>query len=310
MDVIPNPSHHGQPLKATFRSDETSLFATNAIKTLRSSDEHSWSDIFAVQTHEAPHETYHQAVPYFWLSMGLQNAHVHRIIDGREEFTLLPAFSVSIATPDMPVECRIDDDIEAVHVFIKPELIKQVADEILPLGSENVSLKPIFGEQSASLSWLLRSIKQSLNEPAELSHLKIDYLARALCADLLSKYAEIGTETPSTGDITGLTTRQLGRLTDYIIEHLGSNMQVQELASIAGMGRTSFTQRFNASMHMTPYQYIMRLRVDKAKTLLQQSAFTLAEIAFVCGFSDQAHLASTFKRATGTTPATYRRSFL
>jgi len=54
----------------------------------------------------------------------------------------------------------------------------------------------------------------------------------------------------------------------------------------------------------------MKLRIDKAKALLQHSASSLAESAFLCGFADQAHLASTFKRSTGARPATYRRSCL
>lgn len=310
MDATPITPLNRPPLKAGFRSEETSLFTSDAISTLNSSDQHGWVDLFAVQTQETPHETCHQAVPYFWLSMGLQDTHVRRVINHKEEFTRLPAFSVSIAPPHTPVDCRLDDATKAVHVFVKPALIKQVADEILPCGGENLSLKPIFGEENTSLSWLLRSIKQSLSEPAELSHLKISYLARALCADLLGKYATAASSGHVSSDVFGLTTRQLNRLTEYMAEHLGSNIQVQELASIAGMGRTSFTQRFNASMHMTPHQYIMKLRIDKAKSLLQRPASSLVETAFLCGFADQAHFASTFKRSTGATPAAYRRSCL
>lgn len=310
MGIISSPPLSKSARKLPLRSDETSLFVSNEISTICSSEKHGWSDIFAVQTLETPHESLHKAVPYFWLSMGLNDTHVGRVINGREEYTLLPAFSVSIAPPGTPVKCCIVDNTEAVHVFIKPDLLNQVASEILPVGSENISLKSIFGEESASLGWLLRSIKKSLNEPVELSKLKIDYLARALCADLLSKY---GDDTPlldSNNGSSGLSMRQIGRITEYITQNLHLNIQVQALESIVGLRRTTFTSRFNNSLRMTPYQYIMKLRIEKAASLLRLTENAPAEIAFLCGFADQAHLASAFKRAMGVTPAVYRRSYL
>ncbi|KYB45777.1 hypothetical protein AB664_33415, partial [Brucella anthropi] len=260
--------------------------------TIRSSQRHGWQDLFAAHTLEHPHECLHHSVPFFWLSMGLRETEVHRSIGGRGELAVLPAYSISMAEPLTAVDCLIGNATEAVHVFLRPELLQETAYELFEIEPDRVSLLPVFGRTSTSLSWLLRAIKQSLAEPANLSQLKIDYLARALCADLLAKYSVVSPAAIKPDRYGGLTSRQLRRIDDYITEHLTRDIHIGELASLSGMGRTSFHQRFKAAMHITPHQYVMRVRVQKAKEMLGTSVLPLAEIGFACGFSDQAHFAT------------------
>lgn len=287
---------------------DTSLFVTTEVKTIRSSQRHGWQDLFAAHTLEHPHECLHHSVPFFWLSMGLRETEVHRSIGGRGELAVLPAYSISMAEPLTAVDCLIGNATEAVHVFLRPELLQETAYELFEIEPDRVSLLPVFGRTSTSLSWLLRAIKQSLAEPANFSQLKIDYLARALCADLLAKYSVVSPAAIKPDRYGGLTSRQLRRIDDYITEHLTRDIHIGELASLSAMGRTSFHQRFKAAMHITPHQYVMRVRVQKAKEMLGTSVLPLAEIGFACGFSDQAHFATLFKRIAGTTPASFRRS--
>jgi len=294
--------------KATILGTETSLFVTKDVETIRSSQRHGWQGLFAAHTLEHPHESYHHSVPFFWLSMGLRDTEVRRNISGRDELAVLPACSISLAEPLTSVDCLIGNETEAVHVFIRPELLHEVASELFELDAAQVSLLPIFGEKSPSLSWLLRSIKQSLSEPANLSKLKIDYMSRALCADLLAKYSTRPAIPVVAEQLSGLTSRQVRRIDEYISEYLNRDIQINELASLCAMGRTTFHQRFKATMHMTPHQYVIRVRVSKAKEMLGASTLPLSEIGFACGFSDQAHFATLFKRIAGTTPASFRRA--
>lgn len=294
--------------KATILGTETSLFVTKDVETIRSSQRHGWQGLFAAHTLEHPHESFHHSVPFFWLSMGLRDTEVRRNISGRDELAVLPACSISLAEPLTSVDCLIGNETEAVHVFIRPELLHEVASELFELDAAQVSLLPVFGEKSLSLSWLLRSIKQSLTESVNLSKLKIDYMSRALCADLLAKFSARPARPVAAEQFSCLTSRQVRRIDDYIFEYLNRDIQINELASLCAMGRTTFHQRFKATMHMTPHQYVIRLRVSKAKEMLSASTLPLSEIGFACGFSDQAHFATLFKRIAGTTPASFRRA--
>lgn len=54
--------------------------------------------------------------------------------------------------------------------------------------------------------------------------------------------------------------------------------------------------------------YIRKLRIEKAMTLLQDPKHSLADIAYLTGFSDQSHFARIFKKTTGQSPLSYRKS--
>ncbi|MFO0888063.1 MAG: AraC family transcriptional regulator [Isosphaeraceae bacterium] len=58
---------------------------------------------------------------------------------------------------------------------------------------------------------------------------------------------------------------------------------------------------------MTPYQYVLRCRVERAKHLLCNEGLSLVQVAALAGFCDQGHLARQFKRIVGVTPSGYRK---
>ncbi|MFV5687441.1 chromate resistance protein ChrB domain-containing protein [Flavobacterium sp. ZT3R25] len=54
--------------------------------------------------------------------------------------------------------------------------------------------------------------------------------------------------------------------------------------------------------------YVRKLRIEKAITLIQNSTYTLTEIAYMTGFSDQSHFTRIFKQSTGKNPSSYRKN--
>jgi YesN/AraC family two-component response regulator len=54
--------------------------------------------------------------------------------------------------------------------------------------------------------------------------------------------------------------------------------------------------------------YIRKLRIDKAKKLMSTTDYSLTEIAYLTGFSDQSHFTRIFKRQTGENPSVYKRN--
>lgn len=76
---------------------------------------------------------------------------------------------------------------------------------------------------------------------------------------------------------------------DYIHTHLDEEIRVTELADIVDMSRYHFANLFKQTMGISPYQYVLRQRVEQAKRLLKQQDLSLAEIASACGFANQSH---------------------
>lgn len=92
-----------------------------------------------------------------------------------------------------------------------------------------------------------------------------------------------------------------------IDEQLGERWSLDDLAAMAGMGRTVFCERFAARVGRPPHRYIVDRRIERARHLLQQGASSVTDIAYRLGFSSASHFSTAFKRATGRSPQDVRR---
>lgn len=94
----------------------------------------------------------------------------------------------------------------------------------------------------------------------------------------------------------------------YIRENYSKAIEVGELADMAGLSKYYYIKIFNEVTHTTPYEYLLRQRINESKRLLRTTTYKAAEIAFMVGFADECNFSRTFKRFTNTTPLRYRKS--
>jgi AraC family transcriptional regulator len=110
-------------------------------------------------------------------------------------------------------------------------------------------------------------------------------------------------------DEDGLSSYTLRQVLDYVRSHLSQDLSIIDLAQVAGMSPYYFLRLFKKSMHFTPRQYIIQIRIDRAKELLRSRELSIADIALQCGFTNQSHFTNIFRQLTETTPKAYRRDF-
>lgn len=102
---------------------------------------------------------------------------------------------------------------------------------------------------------------------------------------------------------------RLSPLFDYLRAHLKEAHTIQSLAAKAGMSERTFLRRFEGATGTTPAQWLLRLRLSKARDLLETTALTISEIADESGFGTVNTLRYHFGRELGTTPSAYRLGF-
>jgi AraC-like DNA-binding protein len=100
----------------------------------------------------------------------------------------------------------------------------------------------------------------------------------------------------------------LSKTVSYIHENINNpNLSNTLLAEKAKISEVYFRKIFNESFGTTPKQYILSLRIEEAKRLLDEGISSVSAISDACGFSSVYHFSRAFKSATGMTPTEYGR---
>jgi AraC-like DNA-binding protein len=105
---------------------------------------------------------------------------------------------------------------------------------------------------------------------------------------------------------TGNEPGHVARMQEYLRANAQRNVRLQELAEITGFSKAYTIRSFRRLVGMPPYEWLLQLRIEKAKRLLQ-SGRPVSEVAASLGFADQSHFHRRFKRITGMTPAAYAK---
>lgn len=98
----------------------------------------------------------------------------------------------------------------------------------------------------------------------------------------------------------------LALINEFIEENLGSDLSLSSLAELAGLSRFHFSRAFKASTGETPYQHVLRRRMERARLLLAAGEMPIDEIASRLGFQDSAYFQRTFKSWVGMSVKEFR----
>lgn len=100
----------------------------------------------------------------------------------------------------------------------------------------------------------------------------------------------------------------VGRILDYIALHCCEKLSLRQIASEANLSVSRTAHLVKQHTGQTVWQHIMRMRVGRARQLLEGTSESCGQIAQATGFCDQSYFTKHFRRVTGATPAQYRRS--
>jgi AraC-like DNA-binding protein len=192
-------------------------------------------------------------------------------------------------------------------VAIKPTIMSRLdrdGDDLT-----NVQFRQQIGIDDQIICQTLVAIQQELESPGVNSRVYVDTLLMLLlnrlvrCASNLavlparSKYAK-----------GGLANWRLRKALDLLESNSRSQSSLPEIAQSVGLHPTSFCRAFKQSTGLSPHQYLLVHRVNRAKDMMKDHALTLTEIALDCGFGSSSQFSAVFSRIVGFSPRAYRRS--
>lgn len=97
------------------------------------------------------------------------------------------------------------------------------------------------------------------------------------------------------------------RAKKYIAANYDKNISVEEIARSANMSVSYFSKVFRESTGFSPYDYLLSVRLDRAKELLHKTDCSIQETAFKTGFNSASNFICFFKKEAGITPLKFRK---
>jgi len=128
------------------------------------------------------------------------------------------------------------------------------------------------------------------------------------CEIIVAIYLEIAkTLAVESGDCPEIDKR-LNRVIRYIHKNYNTPIEIGALAAKEYLSTGRFRVLFKARTGLSPYEYLLSLRLNHARQLMLQSNLSIKEIADAVGYSDQMYFCRIFKSRFGLTPSSYRKN--
>lgn len=167
-----------------------------------------------------------------------------------------------------------------------------------------VDLLPQIGVQDPTIGSIVQGWRKELNEGGAGGRLFAEGLATVLVLHVYRTYSE-ERRLPWIAK-GGLGPIRLNRVIAYIDANLDADMGLRDLAAIADVSPGHFGDQFKVSTGQTPFRFILRRRIGRAKELLLNRDMPIVDVALNVGFANQSHFTVNFRKLTGTTPARFR----
>jgi len=264
-----------------------------------------WDGISIEQHFLPPGETPEYSLEQFVVTINLgQSVQVERTLGRQRQIGLMLTGAVGLCPMYTSQAIRWDRNANVLLLKLEHELLTRNAIELLD--TDQYEMFPHLITQDALIYQMGLGLKAQLKINSSDSRIYAESAATFLAVHLLQNYS---TKKSSLQEYTGgLPQRQLKRAVDYIQDNLAQEISLDAIANDLGISRYYFCRLFKQSTGLSPHQYVIQQRVERAKQLLRQGDMSIADVAQICGFAHQSHLYRHFKRLTGITPKIFLNS--
>ncbi|BEV01073.1 AraC family transcriptional regulator [Novosphingobium olei] len=223
-----------------------------------------------------------------------------RLQDGWSETSSIPGCA-TILPSGRPSGWLVDGELDVVTLSIASRDLQGV-----PAADQFRALRFAFSDPLGVA--LTRQILAEIYAPQDDARkVYVSTLVDALTAHMLrGPLAANDTAIPT----SEFSAHRLHGVMNTVLAQPGDDHPIEALAAIAGLTPSHFCRVFKRATNLTPHQFVMKARLERAQDLLVTTDLTIAQISDQLGFASQSHLTRAFRTFTGVTPAAWRQQSL
>ena len=142
-------------------------------------------------------------------------------------------------------------------------------------------------------------IEMGTKEITPFKKIKIYSIATQILLEIEKFSNSKGAESP---------TKDIAKIVKYINDNLSEDLFIEDLAKKLNLSISRFINKLKNELGTTPSDFIQRQRIEKSKHFIQNTSLSFTEIAFKLHFPSSQHFSTIFKKYTGVTPSSFRKS--
>jgi len=241
--------------------------------------------------------------PQHFIIIAQGNFRANYMLNGRWHQVDYTKGDIAIIPASQPLpKTQIDREVPLLELFIEATILNPIVCE--SVNADNIEIVSHLNIRDPLIENMGLALKAELESNGAQSKFYAESMAIALSTHLLSRYSSRKPQIKRYTD--GLSNYKLNVVINYIQENLSKKLTQAELSRLVYMSPHYFASLFKQSMGMTPYQYVMKCRIEKAKQLLLKQNLTIVEVGADVGFENQSHFTRVFRQHTNTTPKVFR----
>ncbi len=225
---------------------------------------------------------------------------------GFRAFTI-PPLSAWVSPGHDPLTMRLNSALRYLRVAIDTLHLGRLMGRSPDDDVQPVRLRRTYGVAAPQIARLMLTLRDEADNRNPGGLAVVEAVTTAL-GHLLVRHAGVERARPLRvrGGLSGVAKR---RVLELIAAQLDARLTVEMLAREVGLSPAHFARAFRETMGQAPHQYLLGLRLERARRLLELCGADLSDVAQRTGFADQAHFTRLFKRAYGITPGALTRQW-
>lgn len=199
----------------------------------------------------------------------------------------------------------VDQPFHAMFFHLPRAVLDCIADDVQAPRVGELDYQPGVGRRDEVVRSLGGSMVAALSRPEQASQMFVDHVTLAIAAHVAQAYGGLRRViAPIKGGLAGWQER---RACDMLDANLDGSLALKHLAAECGLSVSHFSRAFRTTTGVAPHQWLLRRRVEVAKSLMQDRRLPLTEVALSAGFADQSHFTRIFSKMVGASPNAWRR---
>ncbi|WP_240838919.1 helix-turn-helix domain-containing protein [Acidaminobacter sp. JC074] len=245
--------------------------------------------------------------PNFYFAIEMENTYSWRALKDGEQINIsTEPGDIWINPPNTPFTHNIDVPCNFLILNISEKVMLDNFDGHLP---EKLEFLNNYSIQDKTLENLIHLLFIEMESRGQNGKWFIDHAIKLFSNYFIRHYSNYYDLIDKVSRSSIIGPSEMDQIDEYIEENISLPIAIEDLANVLNVSKFHFLNEFKKYKGITPYQYILNRRIDRAKDMLRNPENKITTIAFELGFSDSSHFSRTFKKVVGLSPKSFREDY-